>query len=109
MNKFIAKVFSRFEDAGVESALIKGQGVAQCYKRPQWRACGDVDLLLNEENYEKGKAFLAGISESTAKEYSFNKEYQVTIGGWTLELHGSLRCGLSAALNRGVDAIQQVR
>ena len=108
MNRFIVNMLSRLQEAGVESVLIKGQGVAQCYERPQWRTCGDVDLLLNEENYEKGKTFLAGkITDSTAKEYSFNKEYQVNVDGWTLELHGSLRCGLSAALNRGVDAIQQ--
>ena len=107
MNKFIVKILGRLKKAGVESVLIKGQGVAQCYERPSWRSCGDVDLLLNEENYERGKAFLEDISESSAKEYSFNKEYQITIGGWTLELHGSLRSGLSGALNNGVDAIQR--
>ena len=72
-----------------------------------WRASGDVDLLLNEENYEKGIAFLERGSESSSKEYDFNKEYSTTIDGWSFELHGSLRCGLSAALNRGVDAIQE--
>ena len=108
MNTFIPVLMKRLKENGVDAVLIKGQGVGQCYERPQWRTCGDVDLLLNEENYEKGKTFLAGkITDSTAKEYSFNKEYQVNVDGWTLELHGSLRCGLSAALNRGVDAIQQ--
>lgn len=106
MNCFIGVILDKFKDAGVEAVLIKGQGVAQCYERPMWRAPGDVDLLLNNDNYERGKVFLDSISEKPPKEYSFNKEYQTTISGWTLELHGSLRCGLSAALNRGVDAIQ---
>ena len=107
MNKFIGVVINKLKEAGIESVLIKGQGVAQCYERPQWRTPGDVDLLLNEENYEKGKALLAKISKTKPKEYDFNKEYQTSISGWCLELHGSLRCGLSAALNRGVDAIQK--
>ena len=107
MNRFIGVFLDKLKEAGVEAALIKGQGVAQCYERPMWRASGDVDLLLNNENYEKGKRFLDGISETASKEYSFNKEYQTTISGWTVELHGSLRCGLSAALNREVDAVQR--
>ena len=107
MNKFIVKLLDKLRDAGVESVLVKGQGVAQCYERPMWRSCGDVDLLLNDENYEKGKIFLDGISNDVSKEYSFNKEYQTTIEGWCVELHGSLRSGLSTAFNRGVDDIQR--
>lgn len=106
INKFIGRVLNKTKEAGIDSVLIKGQGVAQCYERPQWRTPGDVDLLLNDENYERGKVFLDNISETKPKEYDFNKEYQATIGGWCLELHGSLRCGLSAALNRGVDEIR---
>lgn len=107
MNKFIGVMMDKLKAAGVEGVLIKGQGVAQCYEKPLWRSAGDVDLLLNEVNYEKGKAYLKGISWTAPEEYSFNKEYITTVGGWCLELHGSLRCGLSAALNREVDAIQQ--
>lgn len=107
MNRFIGVILDKLKEAGVEAVLIKGQGVAQCYERPMWRASGDVDLLLNNENYEKGKLFLDGITKTASKEYSFNKEYQTTIDGWCVELHGSLRCGLSAALNREVDDVQR--
>ena len=107
MNKFICMMMGKLKAAGVEGVLIKGQGVAQCYERPLWRCSGDVDLLLNDDNYEKGKAYLKGISATEPEEYSFNKEYITSVSGWCLELHGSLRCGLSAALNRGVDDIQR--
>lgn len=106
INHFLCVMLEKLREAGVYSVLIKGQGVAQCYERPQWRAPGDVDLLLNDDNYRKGKVFLDKITETRPKEYDFNKEYQVSIGGWCLELHGSLRCGLSAALNRTVDEIR---
>ena len=107
MNEFIVLLLGKLKDAGVESVLIKGQGVAQCYVRPMWRSPGDVDLILNDENYEKGKIFIDSITKEASKEYSFNKEYQTTIDGWCVELHGSLRSGLSAAFNRGVDDIQR--
>lgn len=107
MNKFIGEMLDKMKESCIESVLIKGQGVAQCYERPLWRSCGDVDLLLNGENYEKGKRFLSGITDAEPEEYSFNKEYITSVQGWCLELHGSLRCGLSAALNRGVDEIQK--
>lgn len=107
MNQFISWLFDELNKNGIKAFLIKGQGVAQCYDKPFWRCSGDVDLLLNDENYEKGKKFLASLSETKPEEYSFNKEYITSIKGWCVELHGSLRCGLSAALNRGVDVIQQ--
>lgn len=107
MNQFISRMFDELYKNGIETVLIKGQGIAQCYEKPLWRCSGDVDLLLNEENYEKGKKYLAKLTETEPEEYSFNKEYITSIKGWCVELHGSLRSGLSAALNRGVDAIQQ--
>lgn len=108
MNRFTSKIMKSLKEAGVDSVLIKGQGVAQCYERPLWRSAGDVDLLLNEENYEQGKKYLSRLSEKVPEEYSFNKEFITTVNGWCLELHGSLRCGLSAALNRSVDEIQRI-
>ena len=107
MNQFINRMSDELNKNGIDAILIKGQGIAQCYEKPLWRCSGDVDLLLNEENYEKGKKFLAKLTETEPEEYSFNKEYITSIKGWCVELHGSLRCGLSAALNRGVDSIQQ--
>ena len=44
MNDFIAKLINLLNKNGIKALLVKGQGVAQCYKRPLWRACGDVDL-----------------------------------------------------------------
>lgn len=107
MNVYVAELVELLRKNDVYAILVKGQGVAQCYERPLWRASGDVDLLLNEENYEKGIVLLDKLSETEPKEYSFNKEYNTTVDGWCIELHGSLRCGLSAALNKEVDDIQK--
>lgn len=106
MNSFIRTLFCKLHENGVDSVLIKGQGVAQCYERPLWRSPGDVDLLLNKENYLKGKEYIEKLTNARAKEYDFSKEYRTTISDWTVELHGSLRSGLSKEFNRGVDVVQ---
>ena len=53
MNVFIALFIEKLRKADIYTLLVKGQGVAQCYERPLLRACGDVDLLLSANNYEK--------------------------------------------------------
>ena len=49
MNVFVAKLIEKLRKDDVYAILVKGQGIAQCYEKPLWRASGDVDLLLNEE------------------------------------------------------------
>ena len=69
MNLFISDLFARLREKGIHAILVKGQGIAQCYERPQWRAAGDVDLLLDAENYEKAKSFLIPLASHVEKEY----------------------------------------
>ena len=55
MNYFIGVLVDKMRAEGIDTLLVKGQGIAQCYERPLWRACGDVDFFLSDENYEKAK------------------------------------------------------
>ena len=61
MNQFLAGLINNLRTAGIYTLLLKGQEVAQCYEKPLWRACGDVDLYLSDDNYEKAKAFFCPI------------------------------------------------
>lgn len=106
MNAFICELWERFRKHSVYSVLVKGQGVAQCYHRPLWRSCGDVDLLLSDENYRKAKELLVPLATEVETEYEGSKHLGLTIDGWVLELHGSLRVGLPRRINRVLDDIQ---
>ena len=64
MNKFIGVLIDKMRGAEIYTLLVKGQGIAQCYERPLWRSCGDVDLLLSDDNYFKAKIFLSQIATS---------------------------------------------
>lgn len=49
----LVKVINVLRDNGIEAVLLKGQGNARYYPMPELRQCGDVDLYVGQENYEK--------------------------------------------------------
>ena len=107
MNEFIGTIVGKMRDAGIYTLLVKGQGVAQCYARPQWRSSGDIDFFLDARNYELAKSFLRPMADSCGSEEEYTKHFGLEIKPWEVELHGTLRCGLSSRVDRGIDAIQE--
>lgn len=105
MNVFVAQLIEQLRKNDVYSILVKGQGIAQCYERPLWRACGDVDLFLSDNNFEKAKEVLKPLASSVAKEYEREKHLGMTIDGWEVELHGRLYSGLSSRIERELDGV----
>ncbi len=105
MNRFLAGLVKRMQEAGIKAVLVKGQGVAQCYEKPLWRTAGDIDLLLDEENYNKAKAFMSSLSEKAIEEDVDKKHLSVQIGGFTIELHGRMPFALSCRADKVVDEV----
>lgn len=106
MNTFIAVIVDKMRQSGINAILVKGQGVAQCYNKPLWRSPGDVDFLLDEENYYKAIDFLKPLSSRTELQDERNKAYGFTADSYIIELHGTLHCGLSRAMDKEIDLIQ---
>ena len=107
MNFFIGVIVDKMREAGIYTTLVKGQGVAQCYKRPLWRTCGDVDLFFDAENYEKAKVFLSPLASSVRPEEKRMKHQAITIGPWMVELHGLMPTEISERINAGVERVQR--
>ena len=105
MNQFIAKLVGKMREADIYTLLVKGQGVAQCYERPLWRTSGDVDLLLDEENYEKAKALLIPIADEVHGEDVGRKHQGLVIKGFNVELHGRMPFGLSKKVDGVLDEV----
>ena len=80
--------------------------MAQCYEKPLWRCSGDVDLFLDDVNYERAKRLLMPLASEVETEYVGSKHLGMTIDGWVVELHGSLRVGLPNKINRVLDDIK---
>lgn len=107
MNGFIADLIDRLRKEDVYCLLVKGQGVAQCYEKPLWRACGDVDLLLSEGNYAIAKDILIPFSSSVEAESIKAKHIGMTIKSWVVELHGTLRSCCLKKMDRVIDDVQK--
>ena len=106
MNRFVAQLFKKLQDAGIDALLVKGQGIAQCYKKPLWRVSGDVDLLLDQLNYRKAKECLSEVASDIGEEDPDRLHLGMAIANWTVELHGTLRSGLWGSVDRLIDDLQ---
>ena len=106
MNEFVAKLVGKLRSEGIYALLVKGQGIAQCYNRPLWRACGDIDLFLDEPDYQKAKKFLTPLATSVEEEQVDKLHFSMYIDGWQVELHGTLHSNLGKKLDSILDAMQ---
>ena len=105
MNVFVAEIINKFRKVDIYSLLVKGQGVAQCYIRPLWRSCGDIDLLLSNDNYISAKGFLSSIADEVANEDISSKHLALVINGFDVELHGRMPFLLSKRVDKGIDEV----
>ncbi len=107
MNNFVWELIDKLRKADIYTILVKGQGIAQCYERPLWRACGDVDLFLSDGNYQKAFKYLLPLSSSHDEELEKEKHVALTINDWIVELHGSLPSRISARADKVLEEIQR--
>lgn len=107
MNSFIATLVENMRATSIYTLLLKGQGVAQCYERPLWRSCGDVDLLLDEDNFAKAQRFLYPIASDYEPELKEEKHQEFTIGKWIVELHGNQPSHFSKKKDKVLEEIQE--
>jgi len=103
MNGFVAELIDNLRKKDIYALLIKGQGIAQCYEKPLLRACGDIDLLLSSDNYEKAKVLLLPLASAVDKEDIERMHLGMTIVPWLVELHGALPFGLSSRVDKVIN------
>ena len=106
MNVFVADLIEKLRKEDIYAILVKGQGIAQCYEKPLWRASGDIDLLLSDSNYGKAKDVLLPLVTDIEQEFTYFKHLGMTINGWVVELHGTLHSRLSRRVDWMIDKMQ---
>lgn len=60
LNKGITEIAGLYKNANIDFVLVKGQGVASVYQKPEHRQPGDIDVYIRREDYEKANAVLSG-------------------------------------------------
>lgn len=77
LNRELAQVYALYRANGIEPVLLKGQGVAQNYRIPLHRQCGDIDLYLGDRHYDTANRLLREEGTDTLEE-----NYQHTCIRW---------------------------
>lgn len=91
MNRFAPFLMTQLERQGVHSLLLKGQGVATCYRYPLHRVVGDIDLLVPEEKeYRKATRLMAKIAAEEGEDRG-RKHAAFSYQGMAIEIHGDFR------------------
>ena len=90
LNNTLVKVVETLRAGGVESVLLKGQGLARNYPVPELRQCGDIDLYVGLENAGRAHDLLAPVAAKIDGKdlIEVSKHYHVTMpGGVEVEIH----------------------
>ena len=87
LNATLAEITELLNSSEVPTVLLKGQGVAQNYRKPEQRMSGDIDLYVGEKNYDKAVNVLQEKYSKHAGDVETKKHYSLDIGTTRVELH----------------------
>lgn len=89
LNNVLVKVVSELDAAGIPSVLLKGQGLAQYYPKPELRQCGDIDLYVGLQNYAGSYDVLRPLATEIEdrKALEVGKHYDFFVGKVAVEIH----------------------
>lgn len=106
LNSFLERLVQQLREKDIYALLVKGQGIAQSYERPLWRAPGDIDLLMSDINYKKAKDLLIPLASFVENEINYTQHIGMTINSIEVELHGNLRSELYPRIDKELDKVK---
>lgn len=105
LNRTLVRIVMLMDDAGIESVLLKGQGVARNYPMPELRQCGDIDLYVGVDDFYRACSLIDTIaSEKMPENGDSDKHYEAKVGEIVVEIHEYSEINPSAYY----DAIYQI-
>ena len=88
LNRTANEVVEALDAAGITSVLLKGQGVAKNYARPESRSCGDIDLYVGEYNFTRAIEVISGMKNDSLKVgIECDHHVQISLNQVEIELH----------------------
>lgn len=89
LNRTLVELIDRFRQHGIYPVLLKGQGVASNYIEPTLRICGDIDLYIGKQDYDRACRLAKSWIINTDNEHGeeSEKHYHFKYGVVTVELH----------------------
>lgn len=86
-NAILAELIHKFVEAGIYPVLLKGQGVALNYPDSTLRHCGDIDLYIGTENFERSVVLARQCQDVGCVSMLVAKHYGFYYKGVSVELH----------------------
>lgn len=87
LNKRLVEIVTLLQSKGVRPILFKGQGVAQNYRNPIRRQCGDIDLYIGKKEYKRACGLASEWGLVSDSETESHKHYHFNWNGVTIEFH----------------------
>ena len=105
MNAFINQLIGDLRKANIYTLIVKGQGVAQCYEQPLWRVSGDIDLYMDEDDFQKAKIYFRPLVDKFDPDDDYTRHVNMHYGEWVVEIHANQNCSLSPRINRVMNEV----
>ena len=87
LNNTLNQIVEALNAEGIPSALLKGQGVAQNYLKPESRSCGDIDLYTGQDNYTRACEIIESLDDETSHAIECDHHMHMQLNGIEVELH----------------------
>lgn len=87
LEEAIINLFTLFEENNLHPVLLKGEGLAAIYPKDCVRACGDIDIYINTEEFDRAKELLDSFMGDDATSKDSPMHYEICNGELVVELH----------------------
>ncbi len=104
LDKTVARLVMFLRGHGIEGVLLKGQGVARYYRKPQMRQSGDIDFYVGNKMYRKAMILCKeNLNEDDRASHETSMHYVFYMDGVEIELHRLATGEYSRKRNRSFD------
>ena len=88
LDRTVVRLVTFLKEHGIEGVLLKGQGVARYYRKPQMRQSGDIDLYIGTELYRTAVNLCKDeLNEDKETSHETRQHYAFYMDGVEIELH----------------------
>lgn len=89
LNNALVNIVQELRKHDVDTVLLKGQGIAKYYPLPELRQCGDIDIYVGQEKFEKACEVIGTMSspEDHQGDIPSLKHFHTRIGSAFIEIH----------------------
>lgn len=89
LNNTLVSIVLELRKHGIDPMLLKGQGIAKYYPVPELRQCGDIDIYVGQEKFEKACEVIGAMSspEDHQGDIPSLKHFHTRIGSAFIEIH----------------------